>query len=185
MSRSQARDWKRTALRGVASIGFGLVAFQWPKVTLAAIAALFGGYAIVEAVIAIARGTNREAREHSWLFALQGLVGVAAGFVAFAWTGMSPSALALVIAAWAILTGAIEITAAVRLRREAPGEMLLGETGLGSVLLGIAMLVSPHASAVLMLTLMAAYAVLFGAATFILSLRLRRLDAVVRGAHPT
>ena len=183
MGRIQTRGWKRTAFRGFASVGFGLLAFQWPTVTLAAVAALFGAYALVDGAIAIARGTNREAREHSWLFALEGLVGVTAGFVAFAWTGMTSMALTTVVAAWAILTGAVEIAAAVRLHREVPGEMLLGETGLGSVLLGVAMLVSPPASAVLMLTLMGTYAVMFGAATIVLSLRLRRLDALARGAH--
>ena len=46
---SLAKNWWALALRGVAAIIFGVLAFVLPDVTLAVLIPLFGGYALVEA----------------------------------------------------------------------------------------------------------------------------------------
>jgi uncharacterized membrane protein HdeD (DUF308 family) len=94
--------------------------------------------------------------------------------------------LALVmLAAWSIITGVLEIVAAIRLRREMEGEWLLGVSGLISVLLGIGIiaLVIPYPAATILSAawLIALFAFASGIVLVAQSLRLRsRTTAVSR-----
>src|SRR5207249_11847246 len=103
-------------LRGLAAIVFGVLAFVWPGQTLLALVYLFGIYAIVDGVLAL-WFTYQAAQDQKrwWPYLLEGLVGIAAGIIAFASPGITALALAFVVAAWAILTGVVDIAAAIEL----------------------------------------------------------------------
>ena len=83
----------------------------------------------------------------------------------------------LMLAVWAVLTGLLEIAAALRLRREIEGEWLLGASGMISVLLGIAVAVlvlpDPVASILSAAWLIAFFAFGTGAVLVAQALRLR------------
>ncbi|MGZ3250123.1 MAG: DUF308 domain-containing protein, partial [Croceibacterium sp.] len=83
------------------------------------------------------------------------------------------------VAAWAVVTGLLEITAAIRLRQEIKGEWLLALSGTLSVLLGIALVwllfARPAATLLSVAWLIAIYAAVAGVALIILSLRMRCL----------
>jgi uncharacterized membrane protein HdeD (DUF308 family) len=83
----------------------------------------------------------------------------------------------VMLAAWAILTGILEIAVAVRLRREIEGEWLLGLSGAISVLLGIGVIVlvipNPAASIVSAAWLIAFFALGTGIVLVVQALRLR------------
>ena len=51
------------------------------------------------------------------------------GFFAFIWPALTAVALLIFIALWAIITGILEIVAAIQLRKEMNGEWLLGFAG--------------------------------------------------------
>jgi uncharacterized membrane protein HdeD (DUF308 family) len=106
------------ALRGILAIAFGVAALAWPGLTLVVLVTLFGAYAIVDGVIAILAVMRHQERGRWWVVLVEGILGVAAGLVALAVPGITAVALVLIIGAWAILTGVMEIAAAVRLRRE-------------------------------------------------------------------
>jgi len=91
-------------------------------------------FTLVAAFTTGRRGWNAVA----WILA--GFLGVAAAVVTFAWPGITALALVYVIAAWALVTGVLEIAAAMSLRREIPHEWMLGLTGLVSVALGVVLL---------------------------------------------
>jgi uncharacterized membrane protein HdeD (DUF308 family) len=181
------RHWWALALRGAASVAFGVFAFAWPKLTLTVLVLLFGAYSLVDGAFAILAGTIGRLRPHSWLLPLEGLIGVAIGFAALLWTGMTELVLVNLIALWAMFTGVIELFTAVRLRRVITGELWLGACGIASLVLGAIMLIQPQFGVVIIVAMLATYALFFGTAMILLALRMRRADDLVaqirRHAH--
>ena len=77
------------------------------------------------------------------------------------------------IAFWAILTGVLEIVAAVRLRRVIQNEWALLVGGVLSVVFGLVLVVAPGAGALAVIWIIGAYAVVFGITLLALAWRLR------------
>ena len=81
----------------------------------------------------------------------------------------------MLIAAWAIASGLMQIVGAIRLRKEIDDEWLLIASGVLSVLFGIAMLAWPGAGALAMIFVIGTFAILYGALLISFALRLRKL----------
>jgi uncharacterized membrane protein HdeD (DUF308 family) len=172
-----ARNWWAIALRGLFAVLFGVAAFIWPGLTLTVLVLLWGAYALVDGIFAlVAAFRAAEIRMTWWPLVINGLLGIAAGVVAFVWPGITVLALLYLIAAWAILTGIAEIVAAVRLRRVISGEWLLGLAGLLSIFVGVILIASPSAGALAVAWMIGAYAVIFGIVLIVLGFRLRGLQ---------
>ena len=178
-----SRNWWALALRGLAAILFGVLAFAWPGITLFVLVIFFGAYMLVDgifAIVAAVKAAGEEARW--WLMLLEGILGVGVGLVAFFWPGLTALALLYLIAAWAIATGIMEIAAAIRLRREMVGEWALILGGALSVLFGVLLVVIPARAGLLSLTwLIGAYAVVFGVLLVILAFRVRNATSSAEG----
>jgi uncharacterized membrane protein HdeD (DUF308 family) len=175
------RNWWAIALRGVAAILFGIMAFAVPGITLAALILLFGAYALVDGVLnIIAAVRGRHAERPAWLLLFEGVVSVAAGVVAFLMPDVTALALLYLIGAWAVITGVLEIVVAVRLRRRIQGEWWLALSGVLSVILGVLIVMAPGAGALALVLWIGAYAIVFGALLVALAFRLRRWTADVR-----
>ncbi len=176
------RNWWALALRGVFAILLGLAAFVLPGVTLAVFVALFGAYAIVDGVLAIIAGVRAaERHERWWSPVLKGLAGIVAGVLAFVWPALTTLALLYLIAAWAIVTGVLEIVAAIHLHR-AHGEWLLVLNGILSVLFGLFVIVWPGAGVLTLLWMIGVYAIVFGVVLLVLAFRLRNLQGARQSA---
>lgn len=172
------QNWWLLAIRGVAAILFGIGAFLWPGLTLTVLVLLFGAYALVDGVFAVIAGIvmHRE-QERWWMMILEGLVGIIVGVLTFVWPVITALVLLYFIAAWAIVTGAFEIAAAIRLRKEIEGEWALGLAGLGSIIFGILLMVLPGPGALALIWLIGSYAILFGILLLVLAFRVRGLQA--------
>jgi uncharacterized membrane protein HdeD (DUF308 family) len=166
------RHWWVVALRGLAAIVFGVLAFIWPGITLAVLVLFFGAYAILDGVLAL-YSAFRSRGEHLWGPLVEGIVGIAAGIVAFVWPGITALALLFVIAFWAIATGLLEVYGAIRMRRVIKNEWSLIVAGVLSVLFGILLVAQPAAGALAVVWLIGLYAVLFGIAMLAFAWRLR------------
>jgi uncharacterized membrane protein HdeD (DUF308 family) len=174
MATTLTKNWWALALRGLAAVLFGLATFAWPALTLSALVLLYGAYALTDGLftlVAAARAVGGGGRRLALVF--QGALGIAAGLVALFWPGLTALALLWTIAAWSILTGLLEIAAAVRLRREIEGEWLLGLGGIASVLFGALLLARPGSGALAVTWLIGAYAISAGFLLLMLSFRLR------------
>jgi uncharacterized membrane protein HdeD (DUF308 family) len=78
----------------------------------------------------------------------------------------------------------LDIVAAVRLRKEIKGEVLLGLAGVASIVFGAIVFLYPLAGAIAMVWLVSVYAIISGALLLMLSLRARAL-ATGKRAAPT
>jgi uncharacterized membrane protein HdeD (DUF308 family) len=176
MLRTLAQNWWAIALRGVCAVLFGVGAFAWPGITLAVLVLLYGAYALVEGVLAVAWAlVGRQGGPFPWGVLLAGLAGVAVGVVTFLYPGLTGLALLYLIAAWAIIRGIFEIIAAFHLRKEIENEWLLALSGLLSLALGVVLVVAPGAGALAVLWWIGAFAIVFGALTIMLGFRLKGL----------
>jgi uncharacterized membrane protein HdeD (DUF308 family) len=184
MLEALTRNWWAVALRGVFAVIFGLLALIWPNITVLALVALFGAYCLVDGVIEIGTaivGGIATAGRRAWL-AVEGIAGIIAGIITFAWPNITALVLLWVIAFWALVTGIMEIVAAIRLRRELQGEWLLILSGALSVVFGILLIVWPASGALALVTLIGIYALIFGVDLIVLGFRLRRVHGSVAGA---
>jgi uncharacterized membrane protein HdeD (DUF308 family) len=166
-------------IRGIVGVVIGIVAFLLPGVTIAALVVIFGAYALIDGIANLMLGlTRRAAQDRAWVHALQGVVGIGAGVLTFIWPGVTALALIMFIGAWAIVTGAIEVAAAIKLRKEITGEWLLVLSGLLSIAFGILVLTFPFAGAVGISWVLGSYAMIGGIILIMLGVRLRSIVAV-------
>jgi uncharacterized membrane protein HdeD (DUF308 family) len=173
-----ARIWKATALRGILGIAFAVVILIWPSIGLTTLIALFGAFALVSGVSAIA-GAFRlpiQRGRRVWLV-VDGLLGVAVGVVVFVWPGLSALGLLYAIAAWAIAFGIFELGLAFSLPLSGRRRLLLALSGLLSAAFGVIMFSHPGAGAVVLLALVAAFAFVTGVMHIAFALELRRVVA--------
>jgi uncharacterized membrane protein HdeD (DUF308 family) len=161
-------------LRGLAAIVFGLVALAWPSLTALVLAALFGVYALLNGAVRLGGAFRRgHAGIVRGLLVLTGLLGVAAGVVSLLWPGITALVLAVVVGAWAIATGVLEIWIVLRWRPS----WLLALVGVLSILAGVLVLGRPDLGAVAIAQVIGVYAVVVGALMLAEAVRLRRVAA--------
>ena len=178
-----ARHWWVIGLRGLAAILFGVLAFVWPGMTLAVLVLLFGAYALVDGVLTLLAAV-RGGVQHRIVMLVEGVVSVLAGLAAFVWPGLTALVLLYIIAFWAIVTGVLEIVAAIRVRRAISNELGLVIGGVLSVVFGVVLLIAPGAGALAVIFLIGAYAVVFGIALLGLAWRLREHHQTAIGGAP-
>jgi len=172
-----ARGWWVLAVRGGLAVLFGILAILVPGAALTVLVSLFGAYALVDGLFALLTAARFTHTDDRWgLLVVEGVVGVAIGVATFAHPATTALLLTYFVAAWAILTGALEIAAAVRLRRVIAGEWALGALGVVSLLLGVGMLAAPRAGLAVIVWMIGAYALLFGFGLLSLAWRLRNMN---------
>jgi len=133
--------------------------------------------------------------------AFRGLASIVFGILAFAWPGITLTALALLFGAYAfgagivtlfwpgitllalvliigirfIIMGAFQIAAAIRLHRELHTPVLYGLAGLASLVLGVLAFVVPQLTALVLVLMLGGYAFAFGIVLLALAFRMRRV----------
>ena len=118
--RTMAEHWWVVLLRGILAILFGVLAYTWPGLTILILVTLWGAYALVDGIFGVVAGVRGK-----WgSLVVIGLIGIAAGVVAFLWPGLTAVTLLWILAFWAIVAGVLQISAAIRLRKEVQGEWL-------------------------------------------------------------
>lgn len=169
-----SRNWWIFVLRGVLAVLFGIVAWIWPGLTVAALVILFGAYAFVNGIFAVIAGiASFGENQRWWAELLVGIAGIILGILTFIWPGVTALALLYLIAAWAIVTGVFEIIAAIELRKAIDNEWLLGIGGVLSVIFGLILIIFPGSGAISLVWVIGIYAIIFGVTLIALGFRLR------------
>ena len=163
MTNGLAAYWWVLLVRGVAAALFGILTLIWPTITLRVLVLLFGAYAFINGIFAVYIGTRaRIDGRRWWMMILAGLVSIVIGMLTFIWPKVTALALLYLIAAWAIITGVFELTAAIWLRKTIKGEWLLALCGILSLLFGMLLAILPGPGALAIIWLIGIYAIIFG-----------------------
>ncbi|HXJ78604.1 MAG TPA: DUF308 domain-containing protein [Candidatus Methylomirabilis sp.] len=168
-----ARHWWVVAVRSGLALLFGLSILFLSRRQLSIIVLVFSIYALLDGIwaIATARMASRRLSE-IWPICLEGLVSAALGVTALVWPFV-PQGVVSLIAAYGLLTGVLEIIAALRLPPMTAGHWLLGTAGVCSLFLAVAIVLMSHADAGLVAIALGTYAVAFGALMLLAAVRFR------------
>jgi uncharacterized membrane protein HdeD (DUF308 family) len=167
------RSWWLLALRGVLALAFGLAAIFYTRITLGEFVLLFGLYVFLDGLGSITSAMRAgDPTSASWPLLLEGGVSVALGVTAWVSPRISPTLLYL-IATWGIITGILEIVAAVKLARTSTIQWCLALSGVSSVVIGMLLLGLPAAGVASVVRLLGLYAVAFGGLILVAAFRLR------------
>lgn len=177
-------NWRWFMVRGVLALLLGMGAIVFPLSAVFAFTMVFAAYCFIDGIASLVAGM-RGAREpgHRWgALVFSGIVGILIGVLFLLAPLVATVTYSIVVlvmlATWAIVTGVLEIVAAVRLRKEIEGEWLLGASGAISVLLGLGIVVlavpNPVASILSAAWLIALFAFGTGLVLVTQALRLRK-----------
>jgi uncharacterized membrane protein HdeD (DUF308 family) len=163
-------------INGVLSVAFGVIILVWPGISLYALVILFGAFSLANGIIMLAgaiSGTIKEGR--GWL-AVSGLLGIAVGVLVFLYTDMSALALLYVIGAYAVGLGILAVGGGFWLPLRDNGDRaLIVLTGLVSIVFGIVMFAKPGDGALVLLALIAAFALVRGLSELVVAIGWKRL----------
>src|SRR5258707_2063949 len=79
-----AKNWWLLLLRGICAILFGILTFVWPGITLLTLVLLYGAYALVDGVLALAEAVMGGAPAPPLWPRLRGTFGIARWMLTFA-----------------------------------------------------------------------------------------------------
>ncbi len=172
-----SRYWWVPVMRGLVALALGVFAFVWPIATIAALVVVFGAVALVDGALAVAAGiAARRLTSDWWVLLVQGLVGIGIGVLTVLYPSITALAFVVLMAAWAITLGVLQIVAALKLRRELPGGWWLALTGILGVAFGILLVCNPVEGGIAVVWLIGGFAVLWGATLIVGGFDLRRLS---------
>ncbi len=148
--------------RGIAAVLFGIIALVWPKMTLSVLVFVFGLFAVISGITAVVAALrNTEFPGWGWLLG-EGILGVLVGVVALAWPSITALAFLFLLAAWAILTGILEVIAPLAYPMSGGRAVLTALTGVLSIIFGILIAAQPSSGLLTVVWLIGVYAILFG-----------------------
>lgn len=118
------RRWWLMLLLGVVSLAAGTIAMLHPAITTVVLIMLVGANALVTGVTDLVAAVRmRKIIHHEWLLALSGVASVLFGALVLLFpTGAGALALAAFIAVYALVTGALMVALALRLRSWRSGQ---------------------------------------------------------------
>jgi uncharacterized membrane protein HdeD (DUF308 family) len=158
-----SQNWWMLALRGVLAIIFGLVALFAPGIALLAFITVFAAYTIIDGIVAVVVAIRERGHLSRWGWILaEGILSLIAGILAFAYPGITALVLLFIVAAWAIVTGIMEIVAAITLRDYLTQEWALIVAGALSIVFGIVLFLFPGTGLLSILWLVGIYSICFG-----------------------
>jgi uncharacterized membrane protein HdeD (DUF308 family) len=159
-------------MRGALGIVFGLIAIFLPGVTMLSLVLVFSAYALVDGVFAIMAAVRAMRQHERWGFLLlEGVVNIIAAAIAFLWPAITVVSFVFLVGTWAILSGGLMLSAAIRLNAD-HGRWWLALGGLASVVYGVLLIAAPFIGALVLTWWLGAYAIVFGFALLAVAVKL-------------
>jgi uncharacterized membrane protein HdeD (DUF308 family) len=162
-------------LNGVLSIAVGVVILLWPNISLFALTILFGAYMTANGVIGLVAAARGNVQQNRGWLVFWSILSIAAGVAVLVWPNIGALALLYVIGAYAIIFGVVLAGGAFWLPVDGADKALLLFSGVVSMLFGIVMFASPGDGALVVLALIAAFALVIGVSEVVLAIGGKRL----------
>ena len=171
-------------LLGVLAVIVGIIAIAWPGVTILALVILFAVYAFMDAGLQAARAFSSRSAGPVFGHLLLALIGLAAGVVALVWPAPTAYVLVIVVAAWALVGGVVEVIAGFGSGETAGTRALFIVSGLVSVAFGILLFARPNVGAVTLALLFGLFSLFYGISRITLGVQLHQLHKQHKDALP-
>ncbi|KLU07216.1 membrane protein [Rhodopirellula islandica] len=172
--------WWLPLIRGLLLLILGIYALFQPGMTLATFAQVVGFFLAFDGVMAIIAGVIGDTPSRVGTI-VRGVIEVLAGMFVFAnpmlVAGLTATIVISVIGAMVIVSGVVEIAAAIQDRRHIQGEGWLILAGILSVLIGIALLVAPMGFGLTLVRILGALAIVSSIAMIAFAFRLKSLGS--------
>ena len=165
--------------RGILAVAVGIVALAWPGITVLALVILFAIYAFIAAGMEAVKAFSSERAGPVMGHLLLGLVDVGAGVIALAWPGPTALVLVLLVGAWAMVAGLVEIYAGFEVGETAGTRALFFVSGLISIAFGIVLFARPGVGAVTLALLFGLFNLVYGFWALMQGIDLRRAHRTV------
>jgi uncharacterized membrane protein HdeD (DUF308 family) len=178
--------WWLPLLRGVMLIILGGYALFRPGMTVVALTQVVGVFVIADGILAIIAGILGQTPSRGWTI-VRGVIAILIGIFVFghavAVAGITATVVLYVIAFGAIVTGVLEVMAAIQERKEIEGAGWLLFGGVLAILFGVLLLIAPLAFGELVVRVLGAYAIIYGIALAVLAFRVRSLGKALGEAQ--
>ena len=110
-----------------------------------------------------------------WVLALRGIAGILFGIGAFVWPGATLTTLVIVFGAYVFVDGIFAVVAGIGMRRQLSLWWLVLLEGAAGIILGLLTFRSPDTTALVLLTLIAAWSIVTGIFEIVTALRIRTM----------
>jgi uncharacterized membrane protein HdeD (DUF308 family) len=161
------------------AVAIGIVSVAWSNITVGAFVILFAVYAFLAAGSDAARAFSSDRAGPVTGYFFPALLLLTAGLVALLWPGLTALVLTIWIAAWALITGIMEVTLALWQGQTAGERAMWALGGLVSIALGVLLALRPDLGALSLSTVFGLFSIVAGVSALILSARARRASTTV------
>src|SRR6516225_8686073 len=162
-------------LSGILAVVVGIIAIAWPNVTILALVILFAVYAFIAGGLQAARAFSSRSAGPVFGYLLLALIDLAAGVIALVWPGPTAFVLVIVVGAWALVGGVVEVVAGFGSGETAGTRALFIVSGLVSVAFGILLFARPGVGAVTLALLFGLYSMIYGFSQITAGVQMRQL----------
>jgi uncharacterized membrane protein HdeD (DUF308 family) len=163
--------WWDVLLRGIIAIGFGLALLFWPGLSLKIFLLLFAAFAFFDGILVLLQMVT--IKDGRWLGRLaHGVLALIAAAAAVMLPGWTLLAVALLLGAYWILSGILQIVVAIDLRKVMKGELLLIAAGILSVIVGVLLFVYPIMGLVALAQVIGIFSIASGIILLVLAAKL-------------
>jgi uncharacterized membrane protein HdeD (DUF308 family) len=153
---------------------FALLAVAWSNAPPAALARIFGVFAVAEGVLALLATAGIPSMDRPWPLAIEGTIGMCFGIVALVAPFQMLASVAWLIASWIATVGVLEGATALRVPGHIATPKLFGAIAVGSLLAAFGVVMSPWVEQIITVWLLGAWAAFLGALTLVIAKVLRR-----------
>ena len=165
--------------RGIAAVLFGVLTLVWPKLSLTVLVLVFGVFAVISGITAVVAALRSTDIPGWGLLLFEGILGTLAGAIALVFPGITALAFLYLLAAWAIITGILEVIAPLSFPMSTGRAVLTALAGVLSVVFGILIAAQPAAGLLAVVWLIGIYAIVFGIMYIVVYFESRSLAASV------